>query len=95
MTGRHFLDIRPKVFYIDGVENRRDVSGGGTQLFVNQSGSNWAYFYMIYLTFKDNFTIKEARHPFVKMEDGKEYLYWFIADRSGGATVVKMGRRAL
>lgn len=95
MTGRHFLDIRPKVFYIDGVENRRDVSGGGTQLFVNQSGSNWAYFYMIYLTFKDNFTIKEARHPFVRVEDGKEYLYWFIAERTGGGTVLKMGRRAL
>lgn len=94
-TGRHFLDIRPKVFYIDGVENRRDVSGGGTQLFVNQTGSNWAYFYMIYLTFKDNFTIKGALHPFVTTEDGKEYLNWFIAEKGAGGTVLKTGRRQL
>ncbi|HEY6901978.1 MAG TPA: hypothetical protein VI233_15080 [Puia sp.] len=94
-TGRHFLDIRPKVFYIDGVENKRDVSGNGTQLFVNQSGSNWAYFYMIYLTFKDNFTIKNATHPYVSTEDGKEYLNWFIAEKTTGATILKTARRPL
>lgn len=94
-TGRHFLDIRPKVFYIDGVENRRDVSGGGTQIFVNRTGSNWAYYYMIYLTFKDNFTIKNALHPFVSTEDGKEYLSWFIAEKTTGATILKIGRRPL
>jgi len=94
-TGQHFLDIRPKVFYIDGVENKRDVSGGGTQFFVNQAGNNWAYFYMIYLTFKDNFTIKGALHPFVTTEDGKQYLNWFIADKGAGGTTLRIGRRPL
>ncbi|HVU57171.1 MAG TPA: hypothetical protein VHD83_19050 [Puia sp.] len=94
-TGRHFLDIRPKVFYIDGVENKRDISGGGTQLFVNQSGNNWAYYYMNYLTFRDNFTIRSALHPFVTTEEGKEYLNWFIAEKGAGGTTLKVGRRTL
>jgi hypothetical protein len=77
------------------VENKRDVSGGGTQLFVNQSGSNWAYFFMIYLSFKDNFTIKSALHPFVTTEDGKEWLNWFMVEKAGSETILKMGRRPL
>lgn len=94
-SGRHFIEAKPQAFYIDGAENKRNITGNTTQLFVNRDGSNWAYFYMIYLTFKDNTTIQSAINPYISEEGGKEYLNWFKVDKENNTTVLKQGRREL
>jgi len=94
MSGRHFIEIRPRVFYIDGTPVQQDISGGGTQLFVSPDGKDWAYFYMIYLGFKNNTNLNDVFHPFITSENGKEYLNWFIVQKEGGNYVVRQGQRA-
>jgi len=94
MSGRHFIEIQPKVFYIDGSPVQRDISGGGTQLFVSPDGKDWAYFYMVYLGFKNNTNLNDVFHPFITSENGKEYLNWFIVQKEGGSYVVRQGQRA-
>lgn len=93
MSGRHFIEIQPKAFYIDGKPCQRNISGGGTQLFVSQDGSDWAYFYLIYLSFKNNTNIQNAFNPFLTTEDGKEYLNWFMVQKENNSTVLRHAKR--
>lgn len=95
-SGQHFIEASPAgVFYIDGKQYQKNVSGGGTLLFVNEAGDKWAYFYEIYLTFKDNFTIKDAISPYLTTEQGQTFVNWYEVKEEGGKIVVKRGRRAL
>ena len=93
ISGRHFIEIQPKTFYIDGVPFQRNISGGGTQVFVSADGKDWAYIYMIYLSFKNNTNIQHVFNPFLTTEDGKEYLNWFTVLKENNSTVLKHGRR--
>jgi len=93
ISGRHFIEIQPKTFYVDGVPFQRNISGGGTQVFVSADGKDWAYFYMIYLSFKNNTNIQHVFNPFVTTEDGKEYLNWFTVQKENNSTVLKHGKR--
>jgi hypothetical protein len=93
ISGRHFIEIRPRIFYIDGVPCQKDISGGGTQLFVSPNGKDWAYYYMIYLSFENNTNIQNVFNPFITKEDGKEYLNWFTVQKEQNSTVLKQGKR--
>jgi len=93
ISGRHFIEIQPKTFYIDGVPYQKDISGVGTQLFVSYDGKDWAYFYMIYLSFKNNTNIQNVFNPFITIENGKEYLNWFTVQKENNSTVLKHGKR--
>ncbi|MDO6430786.1 hypothetical protein Q4E93_09310 [Flavitalea sp. BT771] len=93
VSGRHFIEIQPKTFYIDGVPCQKDISGGGTQLFVSPDGKDWAYCYMIYLSFKNNTNLQNVFNPFITIEDGKEYLNWFIVQKENNSTLLKHGKR--
>ncbi len=95
-SGRHFIEAPPaNTFYIDGEANNKNISGGGTLVFVNAPGNKWAYFYGIYLTFQDNTTIKEAISPYLTGEGGKEYLNWYKIEQEGSKVVLKRGQREL
>lgn len=95
-SGRHFVEASPTgVFYLDGKQHNKNVSGGGTILFVDDAGDNWAYFYEIYLTFKDNYTIKEAISPYLTTENGQSFVHWYEIKAEAGKSVVKRGKRAL
>lgn len=95
-SGRHFIEALPaNIFYIDGEANNKNISGGGTRVFVNTSGNKWAYFYEIYLTFKDNTTIKDAINPYLTNEEGKEYLNWHKIEEVNNRVLLKHGKREL
>ena len=95
-SGRHFIEASPTgVFYVDGKQHHKNVSGGGTIVFVNDAGDNWAYSYQLYLTFKDNYTIKEAISPYLTTEHGQSFVNWYEIKTEAGKTVVKRGKRAL
>lgn len=95
-SGRHFIEASPSgVFYMDGRQYNKNVSGGGTIIFSNEAGDNWAYFYEIYLTFSDNTTIKDAINPYLTRADGAEYLNWYKVEEEDGISVVKRGKKRL
>ncbi len=95
-SGQHFIEASPAgVFYIDGKQYPKNVSGGGTMLFVNEAGDKWAYFYEIYLTFKDNFTIKDAISPYLTTEQGQAFVNWYEVKEEAGKVTVRRGKRAL
>jgi len=93
ISGRHFIEIQPKTFYIDGVAHQRDISGGGTLLFVSPDGADWAYFYQIYMGFSNNTYFQNVFNPFLTTEQGKECLNWFIVQKENTGYVLKLGQR--
>ncbi|MBO9562133.1 MAG: hypothetical protein J7621_05135 [Niastella sp.] len=95
-SGQHFIEASPTgVFYIDGRQYPKNVSGGGTILFANEAGDSWAYFYEIYLTFKDNFTIKDAINPYLTTEQGQTVVNWYEVKEEGAKVTIRRGKRAL
>jgi hypothetical protein len=95
-AGSHFIEASPAgMFYVDGKQHNKNVSGGGTIVFVSDAGDNWAYFYEIYLTFKDNITIKEAISPYLTTENGQQFINWYEVKEEAGKAVVKRGKKAL
>jgi hypothetical protein len=95
-SGRHFIEASPLgVFYVDGVPNKRNVSGGGTVVFVSESGDNWAHFYEIYLAFKDGTSITGAISPYLVKEDGSVVVVWYEVKEENGVTVVRRGSKRL
>jgi hypothetical protein len=71
------------------------VSGGGTIVFVNNAADNWAYFFEIYLSFKDNTNIKDVISAYYTTENGKEYVNWYKIEEKNGVSVLKRGKKAL
>jgi hypothetical protein len=95
-SGKHFIEAQPaNVFFVDGREFNKNISGGGTTVFINSAGDSWAYYYEIYLTFKDNITIKDAISPYLTVENGREYVNWYKVEEEGGVAVLKRGRKVL
>jgi hypothetical protein len=95
-SGLHFIEASPAgMFYIDGRQHSKNVSGGGTMLFANEAGDSWAYFYEIYLTFKDNFTIRDAISPYLTTEQGRTVVNWYEVKEEGGQVTVRRGKRGL
>lgn len=95
-SGKHFIEAQPaNVFFVDGKEFNKNISGGGTRVFINNAGDSWAYFFEIYLAFEDNTSIKDAINAYMTIEDGKEYVNWYKIEEEGGRMIVKRGRKAL
>jgi len=93
ISGRHFIEVQIKTFYIDGKPWQRNISGGGTLLYVSPDGAEWAYFYQIYMGLSNNSYFQNVFHPFVTTEEGKECLNWFIVQKEKNNSVVKLGQR--
>lgn len=95
-SGEHFIEAQPaNVFFADGKQFNKNVSGGGTIVFVNNAADNWAYFFEIYLSFKDNTNIKDVISAYYTTENGKEYVNWYKIEEKNGVSVLKRGKKAL
>jgi len=93
VSGRHFIEIQPQAFYIDGKPYQRNISGARTQLFVNPDGTDWAWFSDIYMGFKNNTNFQNVFHPFLTTEGGKDCLNWFTVQKENTVSVLKLGQR--
>jgi hypothetical protein len=95
-SGEHFIEAQPAdVFFVDGRRFNKNVSGGGTIVFINTAGDNWAYFFEIYLAFKDNTNFKDVISAYHTSENGRDFVNWYKIEEEGGVAVLKRGKKAL
>jgi hypothetical protein len=95
-SGKHLIEAQPaNVFFADGKQFNKNVSGGGTIVFVNSTTDNWAYFFEIYLSFKDNTNVKDVISAYLTSENGKEYVNWYKIEEKNGVSVLRRGKKVL